>query len=114
MVTIDSYRFGHIVIGGKEYTSDVIIFPDHIEDHWWRQAGHSLIAEDIIEIIPCGPDVLIIGCGASGALKIPAKTRDYIREQGIRLIAENTSKACEIYNNLCKEKPVIAGLHLTC
>ncbi len=114
MVTIDSYRFGHIIIGGKEYTSDVIIFPDHVKDHWWRQSGHSLTEEDISEIIPYHPDVLIIGCGASGVLRVPDQTRDYIRDQGIGLIAENTQKACEIYNSLCREKKVVAGLHLTC
>lgn len=27
---VDSYHFGQIVIGGKKYSSDVIIFPDRV------------------------------------------------------------------------------------
>ena len=111
---IDSYRFGHLVIDGKEYSSDVIIFPDYIKDHWWRKSGHSLALEDIKEIIQYHPDVLIIGCGANGVLRIPGEVEEYIERQGIRLIAENTSKACESYNRLYKEERVVAGLHLTC
>ncbi len=111
---IDSYYFGHIVIDGKEYTSDLIIFPDRVKDHWWRKSGHSLTVEDIGEIIQAQPEILIIGCGASGVLKIPVETKNYIQEQGIQLIAEETKKACEMYNHLCKEKRLIAGLHLTC
>lgn len=111
---IDSYHFGHVVIDGREYSSDVIIFPDRIKDHWWRRSGHSLASEDITEIIEYHPEILIIGCGANGVLKIPREIVEYIEKQGIRLIAENTSTACESYNKLFKEKKVVAGLHLTC
>jgi hypothetical protein len=114
MATIDSYRFGHISVDGKEYTSDLIIFPDHVKDHWWRQSGHSLVPDDIAEIVLCSPDVLIIGCGESGVLRVPDKTKEYVQKQGIQLIAEDTQKACDLYNSLCQEKNVIAGLHLTC
>lgn len=114
MATIDSYRFGHIMIDGKEYTSDLIIFPDHIKDNWWRQSGHSLTPDDIAEIIMCSPDVLIIGCGESAKLRVPDKTREYVQKQGVRLIAEDTRDACDLYNSLKGKENVIAGLHLTC
>jgi hypothetical protein len=70
--------------------------------------------EDIGEIIQAQPEILIIGCGASGMLKIPVETKNYIQEQGIQLIAEETKKACEMYNHLCPKKRLIASLHLTC
>jgi hypothetical protein len=89
---IDSYTFGHIVTDGKEYTSDLIVFPDRIKDHRLRKSGHSLTVEDIGEIIRARPEILIIGCGASGVLKIPVETKSHIQEQGIRLIAEETKK----------------------
>lgn len=111
---IDSYHFGHVVVDGKEYSSDIIIYPDHIQDHWWRKSGHSLALEDIAEVIQYYPDVLIIGCGADEVLKIPREIEEYIEKKGIRLIAEDTKRACESYNKLFKEKRVVAGLHLTC
>ena len=33
MNIIDSYQFGLIVVSGKKYTSDVIIFPDRVRDN---------------------------------------------------------------------------------
>ena len=43
---IDSYSFGRIVINGKTYTSDVIIFPDKVDASWWRKEGHLLQLAD--------------------------------------------------------------------
>lgn len=32
---VDDYSFGRIKVGGKEYTSDVIIYPDRVDSSWW-------------------------------------------------------------------------------
>jgi len=40
-IVIDGYSFGRIVVEGKEYTSDLIIYPDHIQGDWWREEGAS-------------------------------------------------------------------------
>lgn len=111
---IDSYDFGRIVINGRTYTSDVIIFPNIVKDGWWRKEGHKLHVDDIEEAVREKPDVLVVGSGYSGLMTIPRETADYIRSSGIELIAENTEKATEIYNKLSKSKMVIAALHLTC
>ena len=113
---IDSYDFGIIVIDGKRYTSDVIIFQDHINDNWWRKEGHRLGIEDIGEIIDAKPDVLIIGTGHSGLMRVPEETRGFIESKGIEMIIEKTKEACERYNNYKKSglKRVVAALHLTC
>jgi hypothetical protein len=39
---IESYKFGEIIITGKKYDSDLIIYPDHIDSSWWRKEGHLL------------------------------------------------------------------------
>jgi len=31
---ISDYRFGRIVIDGKTYTSDVIVYPDRVDPSW--------------------------------------------------------------------------------
>ena len=74
---IERYSFGLIKINGKEYTSDVIIYPQKVVVPWWRKEGHSLVPEDITEIIKYRPDLLIIGRGVSGCLVIPEPTRIY-------------------------------------
>lgn len=111
---IDSYSFGKIVIDGKEYTNDVIIFPDRVKSSWWRKEGHSLYPEDIEDITKESPEVLIVGTGAYGRLSIPSETREYIKSDGIEIIAEKTEEACKTYNDLKDEKKTIAALHLTC
>ena len=34
---IESYSFGEVVIDGKRYRSDVIVFPDRVKPNWWRE-----------------------------------------------------------------------------
>lgn len=112
---IDSYEFGRIVVDGTEYTTDLIIFPDHVKDNWWRKEGHSLSREDIGSILSFKPEVLIVGIGASGVMKVPAETRAFVAQEGIQLIEQKTQQACKTYNDLlASSKKVVVALHLTC
>ena len=112
---IEDYRFGRIVIDGKTYTSDVIIFPDHVQSHWWREEGHVLQPADLWDVIQAKPKVLVVGTGHSGLMRIPPETEEYLREQGIELRAERTAAACKLYNRLSQAgERVVAALHLTC
>jgi len=111
---IESYEFGRIVIKGKRYTADVIIYPDHVEDNWWREEGHSLSPVDLWAIVQTEPEVLVVGTGRSGLMRVLPETEEYLRKQGIRLIAERTTEAVRIYNQLYQSTKVVAALHLTC
>ena len=111
---IDSYQFGLIVVNGKKYTSDVIISPDRVKDGWWRREGHRLCLEDIAEIMSENPEVLVVGTGASGLMKVLPEVRQLIEARGIELIVEATNKACHTYNQLCRSQRAVAALHLTC
>ena len=111
---IESYEFGRIVIKGKTYATDVIIYPDRVEDNWWREEGHSLSAVDLWETVQAKPEVLVVGTGHSGLMRVPPETEEHLREHGIRLIAERTTEAVRINNQLCQSTRVVAALHLTC
>ncbi len=111
---IDSYSFGCITIDGKTFTSDVIIYPDKINDGWWRISGHLLQKEDLKDIILYNPEILIVGTGANGLMKILDETKSYLESKGIKLIIAETKKACKIYNELKGKKKVIGAFHLTC
>jgi len=114
MNMINSYQFGVIVINGKKYTSDVIIFPDTIKDNWWRKSGHELCLKDIDEVMSGNPDVLIVGTGESGLMKVLPEVEQDANARGIKLIVETTDKACETYNEVCHSQRAVAALHLTC
>ena len=111
---IDSYHFGQIVINGKNYTSDVIIFPEKVRDVWLRKSSHELCLEDVAEVLNENPEVLVVGTGESGLMMVLPETKQSAEAQGIRLIAETTDKACQTYNRLCHSQRVVAALHLTC
>jgi hypothetical protein len=111
---IDKYSFGSITIGGKEYHSDVIIYPDRVDSSWWRKEGHRLSIEDLAEALDAKPEILIVGKGAYGYMSVPAETQKHIESLGIKLIAENTKEACDTHNNLSKTARVVTCLHLTC
>ena len=83
MNTIDSYRFGEIVINGKKYSSDVLIFPDRVRDNWWRKTGHELRLEDIAEVITENPEVLVVGTGASGLMKVLSEVEQAAQARGL-------------------------------
>jgi hypothetical protein len=111
---IESCEFGRIVIDGEAYTADVIVAPDGIISNWWRKEGHSLCPEDLESVLDPEIEVVIIGCGASGMLKVPEDTRQWLVEQGKELVALPTQAACDRYNELAGSGKVIAAFHLTC
>ncbi|MHC4155844.1 MAG: Mth938-like domain-containing protein [Planctomycetota bacterium] len=112
---IDSYKFGHIVVNGVAYNSDVIIMGGAVRPNWWRKRGHLLSVEDLEAVIEARPSVLVIGCGASAMMKVPEETRQALGEQNIQSEALDTQKAVQRFNQLSAEGAnVAAALHLTC
>jgi len=111
---IDDYSFGRIVIAGKEYHVDVIVFHDHVRSDWWRTEGHSLHREDLEEILAVKPHTLIIGCGAVGMLRVPEKIEELLAGLGINLVALRTGAAVENYNSRAADARVVGAFHLTC
>lgn len=114
---IDSYEFGMILINGKRYTSDVIIFPDRILDGWWRKEGHNLYVEDLKEILTAEtqPEVLVVGTGYSGVMKISKEVEETLRSRRIELIVQPTKQACKTFDELSESgRRTVAAFHLTC
>jgi hypothetical protein len=114
-MNIDSYQFGRISVDGVGYSSDIIILADSVQSNWWRRQGHSLSPEDIQSVIAAKPSTLIVGCGASGLMKVTEDTRQILQENDIKLEAHDTHKAVERFNELSQaDEDVAAALHLTC
>jgi hypothetical protein len=111
---IDSYSFGNIVVDGERYTTDVIIFPDRVEASWWRKEGHNLCLEDLRDVLRHRPEILVVGQGKPGLMKVGSEVTEHLQKQGIELISQPTAKAVATYNKLCTKKQVVAALHLTC
>ncbi len=120
MPSIDRFQFGRMVIGHKTFTSDLIIFPDgKIQDSWWRTRGHFLELNDIISIVNTGPDIIIIGTGAAGRMKVDPTLFDRIKDMtanpAVQLTCKPTDQAVKEYHTAVRAgKKTSAGFHLTC
>jgi hypothetical protein len=112
---ISEYEFGKIAIDDKTYTSDVIIAPEKVIDSWWRKEGHNLNIEDLDDIVKASPEILVIGTGYYGRMKIPEETKKYLEDHGIKVRLSKTSDAVTEFNELQKKcARIVAALHLTC
>jgi hypothetical protein len=111
---IDSYSFGSVVVDGKMYTSDVIIYPDRVDPSWWRKEGHRLQIADLADVLNAKPQILIVGTGYSGMMVVSEETKNYISSKGIDIYIATTGRAVDLFNTMQGKKTIIAALHLTC
>lgn len=115
MFIIEDYQFGYIKVSGKTYTRDLIVFPDKIITNWWRKEGHNLCMEDLADVLKFKPDILIVGTGYYGVMKVHRDVIEKLEKIGIEVKILKTSDAVRAYNELARQnKRVAAALHLTC
>jgi len=113
---IENYATGsHMTIGGKKYHQDLKIIHGRVTGNWWRIQGHRLHLDDIADILSAHPEVLVIGTGYAGNMRIPDSVRSVIESHEISIIAEKTATATTIFNQFYSEGKNVAGaFHLTC
>ncbi|MCX7681642.1 MAG: Mth938-like domain-containing protein [Anaerolineae bacterium] len=114
MARIQSYRFGHMVVDGEVYTRDLILLPDRVVANWWREEGHRLSTADLQEVVTTAPEVLVIGTGAYGMVRVPQETREALQRAGIEVHIARTGEAWQLYNELQERKRTAGAFHLTC
>jgi len=112
---IDHYSFGRIGIGGRDYDADVIIFPDRVQERWWRHEGHRLVEDDLETVMADTPQWLVIGTGYYGRMQVPEITVKSLEAAGVKVRVAKTRDAVEDFNRLQREHArIVAALHLTC
>ena len=74
---IESYEFGRMEIEGRAYTADLILLPDKIKESWWRETGHKLSLKDIEDVLQDAPEVLVIGTGFHGLMKVDEEVKEH-------------------------------------
>ncbi len=112
---IESYRFGEMVVSGKSYHRDLKIINGRVVPDWWRREGHSLCLDDIRDILESDCEILVIGTGAYGVMKVPESVKQALEQRGLKVEIYPTAKAAERFNELFASKQKVAGaFHLTC
>jgi hypothetical protein len=113
MNRIEGYQFGRVLVDGQEETRDVIVLPDRVIRNWWRKDGHSLVMEDLEEVLDELPNRLVVGTGASGQMQPDSELLDLLRQRGIQVDVKRTDQAVQLFAELDPATSA-AALHLTC
>ena len=112
---ITDFSFGRIVANGQTCNNDIKIVQGTLVPDWWRKSGHTVEIADVQEALDTELDILVIGKGQPGYMKISDSLRELLAEKNVKLIEEPTPKAIETYNRLYKEgRRVSGGFHVGC
>jgi hypothetical protein len=113
---LTGYEFGRVTVDGEQHRRDVIVLPDRVVGDWWRRDGHSLVIEDLDEVLDELPPRLIVGCGANARLRPARSVVEELARRGVEVEALPTADAVRRFSELEAENPaaVAAALHLTC
>jgi hypothetical protein len=113
MPKLEGYRFGRILVDGHEETRDLIVLPDRVVSNWWRKDGHSLVLEDLAEVLGDLPGHLIVGTGASEQMRPTPSAIQALKERGIEVEVLPTPDAVRRYQESDPAATAVAA-HLTC
>ena len=112
---IEDYGFGSMTILGEKHRNDLKIIDKEVVGNWWRKEGHAIYAEDIDDILYSPAEILVVGTGAYGGMKLTEEATRAIKGRGIQLVAVPTKEAVTIFNTLHGQGKRVAGaFHLTC
>ncbi len=113
---IDSYSFGRIRIDGVDYREDVIIHHGRVHAPWWRRAGgHRFAPADLELVISDPPEVVCLGTGAMGRVRVDEATLAALGAAGIEVVVGRTGSVIDRFNRLVEVgRDAAAALHLTC
>ncbi|MGP3667268.1 MAG: Mth938-like domain-containing protein [Candidatus Bathyarchaeota archaeon] len=119
MVKIDNLSFGSIVIDGKKYKHDVIIYPNGVVKR--RKGGfllfgrHTIKIDGIEELYNSNPEILIVGTGTSGKAKLSEESSNFLKNKGLEVFTASSYEAVKKFNELTGlGKKVGAIFHVTC
>jgi len=113
---IDQYRFGTLVVDGRETHDDVLVTPGGVQEHWWRREGHVLRLADLGALPEPNWRRLVVGTGAYGRMRPAAGLERELAERGVKMEMLPTADAVDRINALLAAGAVgwAGALHLTC
>jgi len=112
-IALEATSFGSITISGKNYDHDVYVFWDGTVER--RVGDHTVPARQMEYIIRSKPEIVIIGTGQFGIVRVPSESEKLAKEQDIEVVKARTPQAIRIFNEAMKKgKRVSAIIHVTC
>ena len=116
---IDATEFGSITVDGKTYEHDVIIrLSGKVEKRRKRLSKEEYGTSHIVSkteakfVFEDGCDVLIVGAGQQGNVRLSPEASEYFDKKHCRVILLPTPEAIGAFNQSREKK--IALMHVTC
>jgi hypothetical protein len=89
------------------------VLPNRVMTNWWRREGHSLVIDDLDEVLEALAERLILGVGAGGRLHPDPEVIAELERRGVAVECLRTDAAARRYGQLDQRRTAPA-LHLTC
>jgi glucokinase len=116
---IAGYRFGEVTIGQRSYSRDVYILVDGTVKKRKKSiareeyhTAHALGPKELERVCRGGPEILFVGTGETGAVKLNEEALRYLSQRSIDCKALPTPEAIDAYNKSGKRKAAL--IHVTC
>ena len=104
------YGEGYVEVGGKRFTSSLVVSGDRIVTDWPAASVESLAPDHLAAIAELKPEVVLLGTGAK--FTFPDRSLlATLQKAGIGVEVMDTPAACRTYNILLGEgRDVVAAL----
>ena len=119
MAKIDELIFGSIVVKGKKYRRDILLFADGTVKK--RKGGflmfgsHKIKKQELEELSQGQPEIIIVGTGTNGAAHIAPEAESWAKGKNLSLLVQPSYDAVTRLNELVEQKKKVAALmHITC
>ena len=117
MAKIDELTFGSIVVEGKKYRRDVLIFADGMvkkrKGGFMMFGSHKTKKQELEALSQGQPETIIAGTGTNGAAHIAPEAESWAKGKNPNLLAQPSYDAAARLNELAKQKKVAALIHIT-
>ena len=113
MVNIDAVKFGELVVDGKVYYSDMVVYWDGSLE--FRKKSHIFGMQEFGTIMRKKPDSVVIGTGLVGVVKVAEGVMEEAEKKKVNIFVDVSHKAVDIFNGLVStRKRAVAVIHTTC
>jgi hypothetical protein len=116
---IDGTAFGSITIDGETYPHDVLIrLSGKVRKRKKKLSkkeygtSHIVSLDEADFIYEEGSQLLVVGTGQNGNLRLSPEAAEYFARKGCAVVAEPTPRAIHLFNQATADK--IALFHVTC
>lgn len=118
-MSIQGAKFGSITIDGKTYEHDVIVrLSGKVEKRKKKLSkkkygtSHILSKAEAKFVLEDGCDVVIIGAGQEGNVRLSPEASEYFEKKGCKVVVQPTPEAIQSFNQSREKK--IGLMHITC